>query len=100
MTGPATRNRKSEAHKIIAMKSSNGLPTDFLADHEHAQRNQVQIAEVPDFFLQRDAGIELIYANAFTNGDLLGPALGDAQGFGTSRVLACCHRASISSRVA
>src|SRR5579864_2201131 len=100
VTGPAARNGKGKAHKIIAMKSTNGLPTDFLADHEHAQRNQVQVAEIPDFLLQGNAGIELIDANTFTNRDLLGPLLGDAQRFGASRVLACCHKFSISSRLA
>src|SRR5438270_9605510 len=100
VTGAATGNVKGKANKIVAIKCPDGLPANFLADYEHAQRNQVNVAEIPDFFLKRDTGIKLIDAGAFANGNLFGPVLGDTQGCGTSWVLACCHRASISSRVA
>src|SRR6267154_1414418 len=100
MTGTAAGNGKGKAHQVVPVKSSNSLAADFLADHEHAQRNKIQVAEIPDLFLERHAGIEFIDADAFTNSDLFSSRHGGAQDLGTSSVFACCHNVSISSRVA
>src|SRR5438270_7962284 len=100
MSGAATGNGKGKANKIVAIKCPDSLTANFLADHEHAQRDQVKVTEIPDFLLECNAGIQFLDAGTFANGDLFRSLPGDAQGSATSRVLACCHRASISSRVA
>src|SRR5882724_9449295 len=100
MTGTAAGNGKGKAHQVVATKSSDSLAADFLADHEHAQWNKVQVAEIPDLFLERNAGIEFIDTDAFTNSDLFSSRHGGAQVLGTSSVFARCHNVSISSRVA
>ena len=58
---PAARagNGKRKAHHVVAVEGAHHLPTDFVGDHEHAQRNEFSIAEIPDFLLQRDASAEL-----------------------------------------
>ena len=72
MAGPAARNGKGKAHQFAAIESADDLAPDFLADHEHAQRHQVHIVKLPDFFLQRDAGIEFVHAVTFSDGDRFG----------------------------
>src|SRR6266571_4815997 len=100
MPGPAAGNGKGKAHQLVALESSNGLATDFLADHEHAQRDQVHVIKIPDLFLQGDTGFEFFHASTFADGNLISPRYGSTQSFGSSRDFACCHNASISSRVA
>src|SRR5580765_4492601 len=104
MARPAAGNGEGKTDQLAAIESADGLAADFLADHEHAQRYHIHIVILPDFFLQRNAGVEFIHAFTFSDGDLpgllFGPWDGGAQGLGSSSFLACCHRASISSRVA
>src|ERR1043166_1390288 len=100
MTGPAAGNGKRKSYELAAMEGADGLATDLLADDKHAQRHQVDIVKIPDLFLQGDAGLELLHAGTFADGNLICPGYGGAQNFGSSCVLACCQRASISSSVA
>ena len=44
-----------EADHNVAFESPHHLASNFVGDHEHAQRNQFRVAEIPDFFLQGDA---------------------------------------------
>src|SRR6185437_11552437 len=97
--GAAAGNGKSKAHQITAIESANNLSADFLAHHEHAQGNQVNVSKIPNLFLQRDAGVEFVYALALADDDLTGFRHHHAH-FSTSRLLACCHKDSISSSVA
>src|SRR5690348_7227373 len=69
MAGAGSGNGEDESGQRIAIKSAYDLSADFVADHEHPQRNQVNIGEIPDFLLQRDACLELVNAGAFANGD-------------------------------
>src|ERR1700759_295024 len=98
VAGAAAGNGKGEANELRAIECADDLTADFLAHHEHAQRNEINVVKIPDFLLQRHAGIELVNAVAFSYGDGLG--LGNCgHFFAASRVFACCHRTSISLAV-
>src|SRR6185369_15846247 len=100
MTGAAPGDGEGEADQGTAIESANNLAPDLLAHHEHAQRNQVNIVKIPDLFLQRDAGIQLIHAVTLANGDLFRAGDSCTHFWVPSSVFACCHKASISSSVA
>src|SRR5438270_7083955 len=115
MAGARAGNGESKADQLAAIKGADDLPADFPADHEHAQRDQVHVVKIPDLFLQRDAGLELFHAVALANrnlsdswhrgahlaGLLQGSIAESASKLAHySRLLACCHKASISSSVA
>src|ERR1700704_854858 len=100
MSGAAAGNGKGKANQFTAVERTNDLAADLLADHKHAQRHQIHIVKIPDFFLQRDAGIEFFHAVTFSDCDLIRSQKVGAHDLGPSSVLACCHKASISSRLA
>src|ERR1700692_317592 len=67
MAGTSAWHRESEANHLMAIESAHHLSAHFIGHDEHAQRNQLSIGKVPDFFLQSDAGAQLIEAPAVAN---------------------------------
>src|SRR5215470_11832177 len=100
MAGARAGNGKGEANELIAVECADDLSADLAADDEHAQRNEIDIIEIPDFFLERNAGLKLLHAVAFADGDSIDTGHCGAHRVGPSIVLACCHSDSISSSVA
>src|ERR1043166_4447853 len=100
MAGAGPGDGEGKANQFIAIECADDLPADLAADHEHAQRNQVHIIEVPDLFLQGDTGLKFLHAVAFADGNSVDTGNRGAHRVGSSIILACCHKASISSSVA
>src|SRR5262249_46135876 len=99
---PLAGNGKGKAHQFVILagiESADNLAADFVADHKHAQWNHVHVIKVPHFLLQGYAGPELIEVAALADGNPFHAGGGHGQ-FLSSRVLACCHKLSISSRFA
>ena len=100
MSGAAAGNGEGKTDQLAAIECADNLPANLLADNEHPQRNQVNIVKIPDFFLQRDAVLEFLHAFTLANGYRADFGDRDAHFAVPSMVLACCHKASISSRLA
>src|ERR1051326_3197577 len=100
MAGARAGNGKGEADQLIAVESPDDLATNLAAHDEHPERDKVDIVKIPNFFLQRDAGLQLLHAVALADGNLINAGHCGAHFAGSSMVLACCHNVSISSSVA
>src|ERR1041384_5150201 len=97
LTGAGSGDGEGKTNQFITVERADDLPTDFAADHEHAQRHQIDIVKIPDFFLQGDTGLEFFHAVAFTDGDSIDAGHGCAHFAGSSWTLACCSNDSLSS---
>src|ERR1051326_4355237 len=100
MAGARAGNGEGEAEQLGALKGADDLPTDLPADDEHAQRNQIDISKIPDLFLERNASLKLFQAVALADGDPVNCGDGGVHAGRSSRLLAFCHKVSISSSVA
>jgi len=60
VAGACAGHREREAYHDIAIKGAHDLAADFVGDDKHTQRHQFGVAEIPDFFLQRDAGTKFL----------------------------------------
>src|ERR1051326_3570463 len=95
----ASGNGEGKADKLRAIKSADDLAANFFTNHEHAQRNDIQIVKVPDFLLQINAGFEFVNPAALADGNPLDSRHRWAHFCGSSRDLAFCQSDSISSMV-
>ena len=70
MPGTIPRDRKRKANQAIAFEAADHLPANFLCDHKHADRNEVGVGELPNLFLQINAGLQFVEALALANDDV------------------------------
>src|SRR5581483_4119838 len=71
MTGSRTGNGERKANHCVALERSHHLASDLVRHDEHAQRDQVCVAKIPDLFLQDDAGAKLVDILASAQFDLV-----------------------------
>src|SRR5262245_5764418 len=84
--GLDTGNGEEERDHAIAIVCAEGMTANFIGDDEETLGQQLDVGKSPDFLLQLDRFLKL--------GDLCqGPQFDHS-------ALACCHSASISSKVA
>ena len=100
MSAPRARQGQGERHQLPIVECADDLPADFLRHHKHAQRHQFGFGEIPDFFLQRNAGRQFIQVVALADHHR---ALGHpasrlpARSSSCNLSLACCHSDSSSA---
>jgi hypothetical protein len=66
------RHREREADHVGTREGTHDLASDFIGDHEHAERDQFGVGKVPDFFLEGNASAKIFDAVAVAKFDGVG----------------------------
>src|SRR5947209_15757363 len=92
MSVARTGKRQHKADEFGALECANHLTANLRPHNEQSQRHQLGIAEVPNFFLQGDAGPHLVKVMTVPDDDGI-----DFHLLLFSNSFDCCHSDSSSS---